>query len=219
MKRALLCFTRLPVPGRTKTRLMPLLTGEECAALHTAFLRDIAEVCGGLDAALYAAYSPEGDWTALRGLFPTAQGFFPQSGAGLGERMHHALTTVLALGYDACVLIGSDLPELTAGHLTAAFSALESAEVTLGPTADGGYYLVGLRKPFAALFTGQTYGHASVYEDAAAAVRAAGRSFLPAPPCRDVDVPEDLRRLLETARPGSHTARLLTDLRLEGRLK
>lgn len=61
MKRALICFTRPPVPGRTKTRLMPCLSGESCAALHTALLRDIAAVCGRVDADLYVAFAPEGD--------------------------------------------------------------------------------------------------------------------------------------------------------------
>ena len=217
MRRALICFTRPPVPGRTKARLMPLLSGEECAALHTAFLRDIAAVCGRVDADLYVAYAPEGDWGILRELFPAALDLFPQDGEGLGERMHRALSRVLALGYEACVLIGSDLPELTEGHLAAAFAALEEADASLGPTEDGGYYLVGLKKPCRALFAGQAYGHESVYENALAAIRGAGLRFRPAPPCRDVDVPEDLCRLPGTVRPDSHTARLLKILEWEGR--
>lgn len=216
MKRALICFTRPPVPGRTKTRLMPHLSGEACAALHAAFLRDIAAVCGQVDADLYVAYAPEGDWSALQEIFPAALDFFPQTGEGLGERMHRALSRVLALGYDACVLIGSDLPELTAEHLSAAFAALEEADVTLGPTADGGYYLVGLKKPCRPLFAGQRYGHNSVYENTLAAIRASGGRFLPAPPCRDVDVPEDLMRLPGTVRPDSCTARALKTIRQEG---
>ena len=217
MRRALICFTRPPVPGRTKTRLMPLLSGEECAALHAAFLRDIAAVCGRVEAELYVAYAPEGDWGVLREIFPAALDFFPQTGEGLGERMHRALCGVLARGYDACVLIGSDLPELTEGHLAAAFAALERADATLGPTADGGYYLVGLKRPCRALFAGQRYGHGSVYEDTLAAIRGAGLRFCPAPPCRDVDVPEDLVRLPGTVGPDSHTARLLKTLQWEGR--
>lgn len=213
MKRALICFTRPPLPGRTKTRLMPLLTGEACAALHAAFLRDAADVCGQVDADLYVAYAPEGDWRVLREIFPAALGFFPQTGEGLGERMHRALAGVLSLGYGACVLIGSDLPELTPEHIHAAFAALEEADVTLGPTADGGYYLVGLKEPCRDLFAGQRYGHASVYENALAAVRSSHRSFCPAPACQDVDVPEDLMRLPGTVRPGSHTARLLKTMK------
>lgn len=218
MKRALICFTRPPVPGHTKTRLMPLLSGEACAALHTAFLRDLANLCSRLDADLYVSYAPEGDWGILREIFPAALDFFPQTGDGLGERMHRALSLVLSLGYDACVLFGSDLPELTQAHLAAAFAALEQADATLGPTADGGYYLVGLKAPCRSLFAGHRYGHASVYENALAAIRSAGLRFRAAPPCRDVDVPEDLMRLRGTVPPGSYTARLLNALEWEGEL-
>ena len=91
------------------------------------------------------------------------------------------------------------------------------ADASLGPTEDGGYYLVGLKKPCRALFAGQAYGHESVYENALAAIRGAGLRFRPAPPCRDVDVPEDLCRLPGTVRPDSHTARLLKILEWEGR--
>lgn len=98
MRRALICFTRPPAPGRTKTRLMPLLSGDACAALHTAFLRDIAAVCGRVDADLYVAYAPEGDWGILRELFPAALDLFPQDGEGLGERMHRALSRVAGAG-------------------------------------------------------------------------------------------------------------------------
>lgn len=216
MKRALICFTRPPVPGRTKTRLLPLLGGEACAALHTAFLRDIANLCGRVDADLFVAAAPEGDWGVLREIFPAALDIFSQTGEGLGERMHEALARVLSLGYDACVLTGSDLPELTEAHLAAAFAALEEADATLGPTADGGYYLVGLKKPCRSLFAGQSYGHANVYRNTLAAIRAAGLRFCPAPLCRDVDVPEDLSRLRGTLRPDSHTARLLNTLLWEG---
>ncbi len=218
MKKALICFTRVPAPGQTKTRLMPLLTGEECAALHTAFLRDIAAACESLAVPIFVAYTPGGDFGLLREIFPSAQAFFPQKGTGLGARMHCALSETFALGYDACVLIGSDLPELTARHLSAAFAALEEADAVLGPTDDGGYYLAGLKEPCAALFAGQEYGNSSVYENALRALREAGRSFRPAPPCRDVDVPEDLRRLLQTVKPETYTARLIKTLRLEERI-
>lgn len=84
MKRALLCFTRLPVPGRTKTRLMPLLTGEECAALHTAFLRDIAEVCGGLDGSAGTFPHRPGLLSPVRGGTGRADAPCPHSGACAG---------------------------------------------------------------------------------------------------------------------------------------
>ena len=127
--------------------------------------------------------------------------------------MAAAMDRVLALGHSPCVLIGSDLPLLTAAHLNGAFAALEGADATLGPTPDGGYYLVGLKRPCPPLFAGKRYGSGDVYGDAVAALEAAGRSFAPAPACADVDTPEDLRALRRAlAGAESHTARYLRQL-------
>ena len=211
--RAVICFTRVPVPGRTKTRLMPLLTGEQCAGLHRAFLRDLSRTFARVEADLYVAYTPDTGWEGLRDLFPAASGFFPQEGTELGERMERALGRVLELGHRACVLVGADLPLLTAAHLEGGFSALEGADVTLGPTSDGGYYLVGLKRPCPPLFSGQTYGESTVYQRAVLALEQAGVSFAPAPPCDDVDTPEDLAALRSALRhSGSHTARYLRQI-------
>ncbi|MBR2896073.1 MAG: TIGR04282 family arsenosugar biosynthesis glycosyltransferase [Oscillospiraceae bacterium] len=210
MKKAIICFTRVPIPGKTKTRLIPLLGREHCAALHTAFLRDIASACMDVDAKLFVAHTPEDNPDPLRNIFPHDCCFFPQRGDNLGTRMDHALTSVLAHGYDACLLIGADLPLLTADHLNKAFDALTNADMTLGPTSDGGYYLIGLRKPCSAVFCGQQYSHASVFENTVSAAHTAGLTCATAPLCDDVDTPEDLKQLWHIIQNhDSHTARYL----------
>ena len=211
MKNAVICFTRVPKPGKTKTRLMPYLTGEQCAKLHWAFLGDLAEIYGTMDADLFVAHTDDPDWESQKSVFPNAR-FFPQKGSGLGEKMNHALNNVLALGYEKVVLTGSDLPLMTAEHLRSGFEALEQADVALGPTADGGYYLVGVKEPSPFLFENQTYGYGSVFENTAAAAHAAGKSVGKALPCDDVDTPDDLRKLLQIICPDSHTARYLASL-------
>lgn len=213
MKKAIICFTRIPVPGKTKTRLMPLLSGEQCAALHTAFLRDIASVCAQTEAALFTAYTPEGDPAQLASLFPGNTVFFPQEGEDLGARMNNALNYVLSQGFEACVLIGADLPLLTEAHLAAAFNALQANDMTLGPTTDGGYYLIGLRRPCPAVFQNQQYSTTSVFENTVAAAREAGLTCCAAPPCDDTDTPEDLRSLWSIIRNHDcHTARCIRAL-------
>ena len=207
MKKAIICFTRVPRPGKTKTRLMGLLTGDQCAQLHWAFLRDLAQVYENTDADLFVFHTPDPDWESLKAVFPMAKQFHPQTGGGLGEKMNHALNSVLSLGYDAVVLTGADLPAMTAAHIQSGFDALLHADVTLGPTSDGGYYLVGVKAPAPYLFENQTYGAGSVFDRTAAAAESAGRTLAPALPCDDVDTPEDLRALRLS--PGSHTARCL----------
>ena len=210
MKKAWICMTRIPEPGRTKTRLMPFLSGEECAALHTAFLRDLAGLAGKTDAELFVTYTLGEGWERLGEIFPTAQELFPQEGEDLGARMHNAMTRVLGMGYDACVLTGSDLPRMTVAHLESGFAALASADVALGPTADGGYYLVGLKKPCPAMFEKLCYGISTVFDATCAAAERAGCTVAKTLPCDDVDTPEELRKLWDECRgEENHTARCL----------
>lgn len=208
MKRAWICMTRVPEAGRTKTRLMPLLSGEECAALHTAFLRDLAELSEEVNADFFVSYTPEGKGKErLREIFPAARELFAQEGEDLGARMHNAILRVLTMGYDACVLTGSDLPRMTAEQIESGFEALADADVALGPTADGGYYLVGMKKPCPAIFEQQTYGISTVFDATCEAAKRTGYIVAKALPCDDVDTPDELRALWNVCcDEESHTA-------------
>lgn len=219
MKKALICFSRIPKPGKTKTRLMPYLSGENCAKLHTAFLHDLSAMLKAYGLPCYIYYTglekPE-ELQLLKDIFPFAADFLPQQGNDLGEKMHKALLHVLSLGYDCCVLTGSDLPLMGAEHLDSGFAALEKADVTLGPTEDGGYYLVGIKKACYPLFSDQKYGEGSVYENAVKAVEMSGQSFSQALACSDVDTPDDLLSLEKSLDPGSHTAGFLRSINVFG---
>lgn len=216
MKKAIICFTRVPKPGVTKTRLMPILTGVQCAKLHTAFLKDLASVYENVAADLYVSYTADPDWEMLKDIFSTAYGFFPQMGADLGEKMYRAIKHVLDLGYEAVILTGADLPLMTAAHLESGFAALGAADVTFGPTSDGGYYLVGMKQPHRSVFEKQSYGGSTVLEYTLATAHAAGLTVALAKTCDDVDTPEDLRNLAKVLSADSVTYRYLVQLRKEG---
>ena len=208
MKRAVICFTRVPKPGVTKTRLLPVLKPQQCADLHWAFLKDLADTYQELDAHLFVAYTPDADWESLKTVFPHA-GFYPQKGNDLGERMYRVIRKILELGYESAVLTGTDLPMMTAAHLESGFAVLEEKDIAIGPTSDGGYYLIGMKKPFREVFRVEGYGGASVFESTVAAAEDAGLSVGLALPCDDVDTPGDLWDLTKTIRPGSHTEKFL----------
>ena len=216
MKKAVICFTRVPKPGFTKTRLLGLLTPQQCARLHWAFLRDLTQVYSLVSADLFIAHTPDPDWDELKCLFPAASGFFPQEGDDLGEKMHHALCQVFSMGYDMAILTGADLPLMTPGHLHSGFEALETAEITIGPTPDGGYYLIGMKQPHKEIFHVPSYGGATVFENTIAAIEAAGLSVCAALPCGDVDTAEDLRELYRQIHPDSATGRCLREFLKEG---
>ena len=132
--------------------------------------------------------------------------------------MDAAMRRVLSLGFERVILTGTDLPMMGRKHLESGFYALDLSDVVLGPTPDGGYYLVGAKAPCTAVFEDQQYGGGNVYENTVKAAERAGLSLGQALPCGDVDTPEDLRRLVLQADPESHTGWFLAALKKEGHL-
>jgi rSAM/selenodomain-associated transferase 1 len=150
---ALVVFARQPDPNTTKTRLSPPLSREAAAELYACFLSDTlatARQAAGIRRCV--AYDPPGAADYFAEAAPDFERR-PQAGAGLGERMHECTSALFADGCARVVLIGSDLPHLQATVIEQGLAALrQGAEVVLGPTPDGGYYLVGLAGPQPSLF-------------------------------------------------------------------
>lgn len=143
-KQAYILFTRVPVPNKVKTRLQSRLTGTEASQVQLRMLQDSFEKFASLadqGINLFLAYSDEGSPDSLIQLMPKSFKAFPQKGQTIGERMKQALATVFSLGYQKVILTGSDIPNLTAELIVSAFDQM--SEVVLGPSPDGGYYLVG----------------------------------------------------------------------------
>ena len=209
--RRLLIFGKLPAPGRTKTRLAPALGFEGAAALYAAFLDDAVAVAGelvGTPTELWVEPS-QGARVTLTSRYPGLP-LRLQSGGDLGTRLSHAFETSFGEGADHVVIVGSDHPTLPSQLLERAFRALVGGHLVLGPTEDGGYYCVGLRRnawPGAAsLFEGVPW---STGEALAVTIRNAERLGL----CRvelpvwyDVDEPDALGRLARDVRPGTATS-------------
>jgi hypothetical protein len=124
-----------------------------------------------------------------------------QSGADLGARMADAFARAFARGASRVVLAGTDVPGLARETATAALSALDAADVVLGPAEDGGYYLVGLRAPAPALFSGMEWSTPGVLEETRARARAAGLAVHELAPLADVDTLDDLRRAWPAVEP------------------
>lgn len=211
-RRALILFTRVPEPGKTKTRLMPYLSAEECVKLHTAVLKDVAAECGAVNADLVVCFAgPDRAPASFSALFPEGTAFLPQEGDGLGVRMERALREVLEKGYRSAVLFGGDLPEIRTEDLNNAFRILEQRDAVLGPTTDGGYWLIGLNRPSAAPFDVKEYSTSSVLENTMASMEAAGLSVGTVRELSDIDTPKDLNAFRERVRSnkalrGTHTA-------------
>lgn len=207
-------MSKAPRSGAVKTRLVPPLAPSEAAALNRCFLRDtadtIAAVCADHDSAGIAVYTPVGQEAAFDGLLPASFMLMPQRGEGFGERLLYAAEDLLAVGFRSVCLIDSDSPTLPRGVLEHAVAALaqEGDRVVLGPADDGGYYLIGLKTPHAALFAGIAWSTERVLEQSIAAARQAGIETELLPVWYDVDERESLARLCEELfAPGRPTDR------------
>lgn len=147
MNRALLVIAKRPAAGQTKTRLSPPLSLAQAAALYECFLRDTLEVARKAPSVTrFINYLPRDAEPYFRALAPDFD-LLLQTGDDLGERLDFALTHCLSNGFERAVIMDSDSPTLPPEHITRAFDELESKDVVLGPCTDGGYYLIGLKKP------------------------------------------------------------------------
>ena len=147
---ALTVMAKAPRSGRVKTRLSPPLTLDQTAALNICFLRDTTENLATIaQGAGLISYTPVGDEALFAGLLPETFALVPQRGDGFGERLLAAAQDILALGYGSVCLIDSDSPTVPAAAYAQAVQALAAPgdRVVLGPSHDGGYYLIGLKQP------------------------------------------------------------------------
>ena len=211
--RRLSVFTRVPVPGATKTRLIPPLSPAQAAALQRAMTEDLLERLDQAYGAAAPGTSPLSLEVRYDGRFSSAALEIPmgwtitsQGSGDLGGRLARAAREARRDGVGRLVIIGSDTPLLPLPLVEAAFPGLADRDALLAPAEDGGYVLIGLalgRAPPAAvesLFAGIPWGTAAVREATAAAAAGAGLRFAELAGHWDVDRPEDLPRLAASIR-------------------
>ena len=170
MNQAVVVFTRIPEAGRTKTRLMPYLKPEECAGLHMAFLQDLSEALTDTIADVFVAYTGGGpNEGAFRELLPGGAVLRTGRRRSGGADVQCALSRAMSVGYERCILIGTDVPYADKVDFNRAFTILREKDYVLGPTEDGGYWLIGARageeRMMKPLFSLGEYSHSEVLQD------------------------------------------------------
>lgn len=190
---AVVLMARAPRPGMVKTRLAAAV-GDECAAtLYRRIGREVVEGAAGA-ASLTVWYTPSDaeqeirDWLGDHPCRPQAEG-------DLGARMHEASRFHFARGDTPVIVIGADCPGVTGEVVREAQACLGRADVVLGPSLDGGYYLVGLNRPEPRLFSDVPWGTASVLEITESRCRECDLVVERLSPLRDLDTVEDMRAL------------------------
>jgi len=196
-KRAKVCalavMAKAPREGKVKTRLQPPLSAAEAAALNVRFLRDTAENIasvaeeGGAQGLI--CYTPVGDEEAFDDLLPDRFALIAQRGDGFGERLLCAAEDILSCGFGAVCLIDSDSPTLPSAALREAVRELNrpGERVVLGPSDDGGYYLIGMKRAEPKLFERIAWSTDSVYAETVERAHEAGMELVELPKWYDVD--------------------------------
>ena len=190
--KAIIFFTRAPISGKTKTRMQPYLSPDECAILHKAMIKDIYKECSKTPADIFVYYTPLEGLERLQKIIGTKNAYKLQNGDNLGEKMYNAISEVLDLGYESCILIGSDIAELRKKYLNRAFDKLEYADVVFGKTVDGGYYLVGMKRVIREVFEVEKYGNSEVFANTLKKLSNLGLKIAYTKTLYDIDTKDDL---------------------------
>lgn len=201
---ALAIMAKAPVAGTVKSRLVPPLTLEQAAEFYRALLVDQLEHLSDMaGAARYLFFAPADAEAVLRPLAGASYAYLPQGDGDLGARMAQVFDELWQRGHGNIVLIGSDLPALPLDYLDAAFARLASGEsrVVLGPSQDGGYYLVGMNQPTPEIFAGMSWSHERVLADTLARLAGLGVAYSLLPTWFDLDLAEDFHRLAALPEP------------------
>jgi rSAM/selenodomain-associated transferase 1 len=217
-------MAKASTPGRAKTRLVPPLTFDEAALLNTAFLQDVAdnvlsaarhaEPAAGI--AGYAAYGPSGSEDFFHRTLPAAIGLIGAWQPNFGDCLWHTIGDILARGHSSAVVLNSDSPTLPTALLieTAAVLARPGDHAVLGPSNDGGYYLLGLKAAHRRMFEDIAWSTERVAEQTLERADEIGLDVHHLPVWYDVDDADGLRRLHDELcgedlprRPNAHAPR------------
>jgi rSAM/selenodomain-associated transferase 1 len=227
---ALAIMTKAPQPGRVKTRLVPPLTPEQAAELNKCFLRDTAGAISGAPSGALrvanpasvrlhvgvqrrpvqsrgiAVYTPVGAESAYVDIIPADFYLLPQRGDAFGERLYFAVEDLFKCGFDSVCLIDSDSPTVPSESFAEAVELLSTSvdQVVLGPSDDGGYYLIGVKQPHRQLFHQIDWSTERVLDQTIQRATEIGLEVRLLPTGYDVDDATSLRRLYEEL-SGDHT--------------
>lgn len=195
--KALIIFSRLPIGHETKTRLAPILNETQRAELHIAMWHDIfGEVLKLSNTDIYLYWTGSGDVSEYSGLIPSAFILRRQEGYNLGDRMRNAMRDIFAAGYERAAIIGCDIPSVRAENILRSFDALNNADAVLGPSSDGGYWLIGMGKFIPCAFNLSSWGNSSVLAATAENLRQSGLACILSDIIEDIDTPADMKNFM-----------------------
>lgn len=191
---AIIIFSRLPIGQETKTRLAPIFNETQRERLHLAMWQDIfSELIKLRDTDIFLYWTGSGDIKNYLQFIPAKFYLRHQEGCNLGEKMKNAIHEIFSGSYKRALIIGADIPSMRAANLERAFNVLNNSDVVIGPSEDGGYWLIGMKKFIPDAFNIATWGNSSVLESTITSLKNAGISYNFADILNDLDTPDDIK--------------------------
>ena len=197
-------FTRYPEPGQTKTRLISALGKDGAAALQKELTeKTVQKIDLLVQTTTYepVIYFEGGELASMQSWLGQDRHYIQQGAGDLGEKLKRAFDDAFSAGAQRVVTIGCDCPGLAKEHINRAFDALYFNELVLGPATDGGYYLIGLKRPLDELFENIPWGTDKVFDTTVSLAQQLGLSTEILEELHDVDRPEDLKHLDHNTSP------------------
>jgi uncharacterized protein len=219
--RTIVIMAKAPRLGSVKTRLAHSLSLQAVTELYRCLLNDTIALAQVLDYVEIAIMCPGSDVEDLSRAVPKTVPIVPQTGQGLAAGLASVFSHFATCGRRRVVAFNSDSPHLPSSVLEAAFNVLDACDLVVGPTHDGGYYLVGAKASHPGLFTSDGMGSANALEALLTRAHALGLSVLLTDPFYDIDVAADLSQLAHELQrmPGKapRTAKWLSEWASAGR--
>ncbi|HZV12111.1 MAG TPA: TIGR04282 family arsenosugar biosynthesis glycosyltransferase [Candidatus Kapabacteria bacterium] len=191
----LLIFARYPTPGKVKTRLAATLGADRAATFYRACAEYIFQECAKLDESVtrYLFYSDDADNERMRQWVGNDFLYMAQGTGDLGERMSNAFEKIFSEGAHKVIIIGTDVPDISAGIIGEAIRALDDCDAVIGPSRDGGYYLLGMKQLHEEIFSNITWGSGSVFAETVKRLQGKRLSLHSMLALADIDTEDDLR--------------------------
>lgn len=195
--RCLLFFMKSPEKGKVKSRLACVIGDEPAANLYRDFVAQMLSTLRRGGFPFYICFYPKNALKGLKEWLGDQHHYIPQKGKDLGERMRNGFIDAFAMGFKRVVLIGSDIPDLPLEFIEEAFTSLKEKNAVIGPSYDGGYYLIGFTdKAFSPkAFDGMAWSSEKVFDETMKVLKQLNQSVHILPYRRDIDTIEDLRHL------------------------
>ncbi|MCP3927344.1 MAG: glycosyltransferase [Desulfobacterales bacterium] len=197
-KNITIIFLRAPEKGKVKTRLSKGLSDNLVLDLYKGFIKDIVkEVSAVSDILLYC--HPPDKKDVISELFDNKYIIFPQKGDDIGQKMFNAFTETFENNFDKVVLIGTDIPEIKSNIIEQSFNMLDQYDSVIGPSEDGGYYLIGFGKDTLeqSAFENIDWSTSSVFEETSEIIKSKNKSYFLLPKLNDIDTIDDLKDLIK----------------------